>query len=259
AARGWAPCAPGPGSARCRRPSCPRPAERTGPNARSGPCADRRRRRCARRRPGPTAAGRSPPRARPAPAGSRGWPRGSPGPNAPAPPVAAAAGPARRWLRPAPPAARARRHPAARRAARSASWRRPRPRPRSTPSPARAPARTGVVGVPAAPPGSVGCSPARPYPTGRVGARDPHIPGVRAYLTVFGVGVAGYFGWLDLPPALETTTSPWVLSVCGLLAAVEFFADKIPGVDSAWDLVNTLARMPAGAFLAAATLSPDGE
>ena len=85
------------------------------------------------------------------------------------------------------------------------------------------------------------------------------LAGVRAYLTVFGVGVAGYFGWLDLPPALEATTSPWVLGVCGLLAGVEFFADKIPGVDSAWDLVNTLARVPAGAFLAAATLSPDGE
>ena len=39
----------------------------------------------------------------------------------------------------------------------------------------------------------------------------------------------------------------------------EFFADKIPGVDSAWDLVQTLARVPAGAFLAAATLSPDGQ
>ncbi|MCE7033367.1 DUF4126 domain-containing protein [Lysobacter sp. GX 14042] len=85
------------------------------------------------------------------------------------------------------------------------------------------------------------------------------LAGVRAYLTVFGVGLAGYFGWLDLPQALEATTSPWVLGLCGLLAAVEFFADKIPGVDSAWDLFNTLARVPAGAFLAAATLSPDGE
>ncbi len=39
----------------------------------------------------------------------------------------------------------------------------------------------------------------------------------------------------------------------------EFFADKIPGVDSGWDLLHTLLRVPAGAFLAAATLSPDGE
>lgn len=85
------------------------------------------------------------------------------------------------------------------------------------------------------------------------------LAGVRAYLTVFGVGIAGYFGWLHLPPALEVTTSPWVLGISGLLAAVEFFADKIPGVDSGWDLLHTLLRIPAGAFLAAAAMSPDGD
>jgi uncharacterized membrane protein len=83
--------------------------------------------------------------------------------------------------------------------------------------------------------------------------------GIRAYLTVFGVGIAGYFGWLDLPQALEVTTSPWVLGVSGALAVAEFFADKIPGVDSVWDLLQTLLRVPAGAFLAAAAISPDGE
>ncbi|MBP6798171.1 MAG: DUF4126 domain-containing protein [Luteimonas sp.] len=85
------------------------------------------------------------------------------------------------------------------------------------------------------------------------------LAGIRAYLTVFGVGIAGALGWLDLPPALEATTSPWVLGVSGALALAEFFADKIPGVDSGWDLLQTLARVPAGAFLAAATLSPDGQ
>lgn len=85
------------------------------------------------------------------------------------------------------------------------------------------------------------------------------LAGIRVYLTVFGVGLAGALGWLDLPQALEVTTSPWVIGVSGALAAVEFFADKIPGVDSGWDLLQTLARVPAGAFLAAATLSPDGE
>lgn len=83
--------------------------------------------------------------------------------------------------------------------------------------------------------------------------------GIRVYLTVFGVGLAGAMGWLDLPAALVVTQSPWVLGVSGLLAAVEFFADKIPGVDSGWDLMHTLLRVPAGAFLAAATLSSDGE
>lgn len=85
------------------------------------------------------------------------------------------------------------------------------------------------------------------------------LAGIRAYLTVFGVGVAGALGWLDLPEALQVTTSPWVLGVSGALALVEFFADKIPGVDSGWDLLQTLARIPAGAFLAAAALSPDGD
>lgn len=83
--------------------------------------------------------------------------------------------------------------------------------------------------------------------------------GIRVYLTVFGVGIAGAMGWLDLPPALQATESWWVLGTAGVLAVAEFFADKIPGVDSAWDLLHTLARVPAGAFLAAATLSPDGQ
>ena len=85
------------------------------------------------------------------------------------------------------------------------------------------------------------------------------LAGIRAYLTVFGVGLAGALGWLDLPEALQVTTSPWVLGVSGALAVLEFFTDKVPGVDSAWDLLQTLARVPAGAFLAAAALSPDGE
>ena len=85
------------------------------------------------------------------------------------------------------------------------------------------------------------------------------LAGIRVYLTVFGVGIAGVFGWLDLPPALEVATSPWVLGVSGVLAVTEFFADKIPGIDSGWDLLQTLARVPAGAFLAAASLSPDGD
>ena len=84
------------------------------------------------------------------------------------------------------------------------------------------------------------------------------LAGIRVYLTVFGLGLAGMLGWLDLPPALHVAQSPWVLGVSGVLAGAEFFADKIPGVDSGWDLLHTLLRVPVGAFLAAATLSPDG-
>lgn len=83
------------------------------------------------------------------------------------------------------------------------------------------------------------------------------LAGIRVYLTVFGVGVAGAFGWLQLPEALQVAQSPWVIGVSGALALAEFFADKIPGVDSGWDLLHTLLRVPAGAFLAAAALSPD--
>lgn len=84
------------------------------------------------------------------------------------------------------------------------------------------------------------------------------LAGVRVYLTVFGVGLAGLMGWVDLPHALQVTQSPWVLGTAGVLAVVEFFADKIPGVDSGWDLLHTLLRVPVGAFLAAAALSSDG-
>lgn len=85
------------------------------------------------------------------------------------------------------------------------------------------------------------------------------LAGIRVYLTVFGVGIAGALGWLELPQALQVTQSPWVIGVAGVLAATEFFADKIPGIDSVWDLLHTLLRVPAGAFLAAATLSGDGQ
>jgi hypothetical protein len=85
------------------------------------------------------------------------------------------------------------------------------------------------------------------------------LAGVRAYLTVLGVGLAGLAGWIDLPSALQVTTSPWVLGTAGALTIVEFFADKIPGVDSVWDLLQILLRVPVGAFLAAATLSGDGQ
>lgn len=85
------------------------------------------------------------------------------------------------------------------------------------------------------------------------------LAGVRVYLTVFGVGLAGVLGWVDLPASLQATESPWVLGVSGALAVTEFFADKIPGVDSVWDLLHTLLRVPVGAFLAASAMAPNGD
>ena len=85
------------------------------------------------------------------------------------------------------------------------------------------------------------------------------LAGVRVYLTVFGIGLAGALGWMELPPALQVASSPWVIGTCGVLALIEFMADKIPGVDTGWDLLHTLLRVPVGAFLAAAAMSHNGE
>lgn len=117
-------------------------------------------------------------------------------------------------------------------------------------------ARVARPAASAAMPGSAAMSEAHLF---AIGVLLAWLAGIRVYLTVFGVGLAGAFGWLELPTALQVAQSPWVLGVSGVLALAEFFADKIPGVDSGWDLLHTLLRVPAGAFLAAATLSPDGE
>ncbi len=75
--------------------------------------------------------------------------------------------------------------------------------------------------------------------------------GLRLYAVLFIVGAAGYLGWFDLPPGLAMLAHPLVLAASGFMCFVEFFADKIPGVDSLWDVVHTLIRIPAGAALAA--------
>lgn len=85
------------------------------------------------------------------------------------------------------------------------------------------------------------------------------LSGVRVYLTVLGVGLAGLAGWVELPSALQVATSPWVLGTAGALTIVEFLADKIPGVDSGWDLLHTLLRVPVGAFLAGAAMGTEGD
>jgi hypothetical protein len=82
--------------------------------------------------------------------------------------------------------------------------------------------------------------------------------GLRLYAVLFLVGLAGHFGWVPLPPGLALWAQPLVLGATGLMLVVEFFADKIPGVDSLWDVVHTLIRVPAGAALAASVLGGDG-
>jgi hypothetical protein len=81
--------------------------------------------------------------------------------------------------------------------------------------------------------------------------------GIRLYLVLFAVGLAGYMQWVPLPAGLQLLAQPWVLGASGLMMAVEFFADKIPALDSVWDTVHTLIRIPAGAALAAAIFGGD--
>jgi hypothetical protein len=75
--------------------------------------------------------------------------------------------------------------------------------------------------------------------------------GLRLYAVLFIVGGLGYLGWVDLPGGLQVLAHPYVLAASGFMCFVEFFADKIPGIDSLWDVVHTLVRIPAGAALAA--------
>lgn len=76
--------------------------------------------------------------------------------------------------------------------------------------------------------------------------------GIRLYAVLFIVGGLGYLGWIELPPHLVLLAHPLVLSASGFMVFVEFFADKIPGIDTLWDVAHTLVRIPAGAALAAA-------
>lgn len=75
--------------------------------------------------------------------------------------------------------------------------------------------------------------------------------GLRAYAVIFAVGLAGAMGWVELPGHLEVLQHPAVLAASGFMTLVEFGADKLPWLDSAWDALHSLIRIPAGAALAA--------
>lgn len=82
--------------------------------------------------------------------------------------------------------------------------------------------------------------------------------GLRLYTVIFVVGMAGRLGWIVLPPGLHLLEHPVVLGAAGLMLTIEFFADKIPLVDSVWDTVHTFIRIPAGAALAAMVFGGQG-
>jgi len=81
--------------------------------------------------------------------------------------------------------------------------------------------------------------------------------GLRLYAVVFLTGLAGFLGWVQLPQGLAVLQHPVMLGASGFMLFVEFLADKIPGVDSLWDVVHTVLRVPAGAALAASVFGAD--
>jgi hypothetical protein len=83
------------------------------------------------------------------------------------------------------------------------------------------------------------------------------LAGINLYLTVFATGLAIHFHWITLAPqyhSLEVLGNPWIIAIAGILYFLEFFADKIPWIDSIWDAVHTVIRPIGGALLAVQVL-----
>ena len=77
------------------------------------------------------------------------------------------------------------------------------------------------------------------------------VSGINLYAAVATLGLLGRFANLKLPGELDVVTSWWVIAIALLLFVIEFVADKVPVVDSIWDVIHTFIRIPAGAVLAA--------
>jgi len=82
--------------------------------------------------------------------------------------------------------------------------------------------------------------------------------GVRVYAVLFVLGLAGSLDWIALPAHLALLEHPLVLAASGFMTCVEFFADKLPWLDTLWDAVHSFIRVPAGAALAAAVFEDSG-
>ena len=78
--------------------------------------------------------------------------------------------------------------------------------------------------------------------------------GINLYATIFMLGYMGMTGNIALPDELQMLSNPMVMAAAGFMYCVEFFADKIPGIDSGWDSIHTFIRIPAGAMLAASAV-----
>ncbi|AKH68321.1 protein of unknown function (DUF4126)/Short C-terminal domain [Spongiibacter sp. IMCC21906] len=78
--------------------------------------------------------------------------------------------------------------------------------------------------------------------------------GLNLYAAILVLGLGGSSGGIDLPENLQIVQDPAVMLAAGLMFSVEFFADKVPGLDTGWDALHTFIRIPAGALLAANTV-----
>ncbi len=78
--------------------------------------------------------------------------------------------------------------------------------------------------------------------------------GINLYATILVLGISAANGSVTLPPGLEVLANPLVIGSAALMYCVEFFADKVPGVDTGWDAIHTFVRIPAGALLAAGAM-----
>jgi hypothetical protein len=82
--------------------------------------------------------------------------------------------------------------------------------------------------------------------------------GINLYAAILTLGLLAATGNIVLPPDLQILANPLVIAAAALMYAVEFFADKVPGVDTVWDSIHTFVRIPAGAVLAAGAVGELG-
>lgn len=80
--------------------------------------------------------------------------------------------------------------------------------------------------------------------------------GINLYAAVLVLGILGSSGSMTLPTELSVLQHPAVLSAAAVMFFIEFFVDKVPGLDSSWDAIHTFIRIPAGAVLAASAVGP---
>jgi hypothetical protein len=80
------------------------------------------------------------------------------------------------------------------------------------------------------------------------------VSGINLYALAATLGLLGRFAGLKLPSELSHLTNRWVIGAAIALYCIEFIADKVPWLDSIWDLIHTFIRVPAGAVVAAAAL-----